>query len=394
MGCKSGLVADEAEYALGISEDAYWEAVDASLLNKGNNYLMKSFLKKLDNDQDVYIACIGGSVTEGAGPASYGEGYAYQFYNALKNYYAKDAEKVHFVGAGLSGTPSPLGLVRYQKDVVDVLGRNPDLLVIEFSVNDYQECSKTRAFEYLIRNALENNTAVIALYAAATYGNQQYSMTPVAQFYKIQEVSVLDGLKDSGVNQTANSKVYYTDTVHPTSEGHGFMADCLLYLLDTIAEDPEDKPVKIPDGYKNANPFTNFTAYFGNSKNSKVVIDAGDFNQKDSQIQGYSKGGKSFPENWKKGSSKSEKNFTMFLECKNLMIVYKNSNSKTFGKAEVLVDGKVVKTLDGGKSGGWNNCVIDSVIDNKTCARHIVEVRMAKGDEEKSFTILAFGYVK
>ena len=53
--------------------------------------------------EDVIIAAIGGSVTEGAGPASYTQGYAYQFKDLFINKYAADKSKVKFVPEGIEG---------------------------------------------------------------------------------------------------------------------------------------------------------------------------------------------------------------------------------------------------------------------------------------------------
>ena len=143
---------------LRIPDSKYEEIIKKSLVSKGNNYLVKQVLAKMRAGEEVIVSAIGGSVTEGAGPSSYTQGYAYQFKDLFIEKYAANKDNVKFIPAGIGGTPSPMGLVRYQKDVVEKGGRNPDLLVIEFAVNDWLECSNTRAMEYLVRNALENNT--------------------------------------------------------------------------------------------------------------------------------------------------------------------------------------------------------------------------------------------
>lgn len=379
---------------LGITDEKYARSIEISLLNAGNNYLLKNTLEKLKaGEEKVYIAALGGSVTEGAGPSHYSQGYAYQFNKLVKEKYAKNPDLVEFVGAGIGGTPSPMGLIRYQKDVVDVLNHKPDLLIIEFSVNDWQECSNTRGFEYMIRNALKNGTAVISLYAAATYGNQQTAMSPVARFYKIPEVSISNALDYSGIDKTKDSNIYYTDMVHPTKNGHKFMADCILNLLDKADAAEFDEPFEIPEGYKNKKPFTNYHTVYGNTADENVVISKGGFNKVDSVIQNYMKGGKSFPDNWYYDGKTAEQ-FKMELNCKNLIIIYKNSNAQTFGKADVFVDGVKKTQLNGCDGTGWNNCVVTMIIDEEESGNHTIEIKMAENEENKSFTILAFGYDK
>ena len=392
--------AEPSTNGLGISDEKYEESIKRSLVSKNNNYLVKKVLEKMRAGDEVILSALGGSVTEGAGPASFKQGYAYQFKDLFVEKYAANKDNVKFIPAGIGGTPSPMGLIRYQKDVVNKAGRDPDLLIIEFAVNDWLECSKTRAMEYLVRNALEHNTAVIMLYGAATYGTQQEQIKPVADFYKLPQVSVRDGLKNSGVNQQKDSKVYYTDMVHPTARGHEFMARCILNLIDEIDASEIDEKAAIPAGYKNENAFTKFATIYGDTNDKNVSINAGAFDQKDDAIQAYMHGGKSFPQNWSRtpstssGTTTSGEPFSMSLTCKSLIMVYKNANNNSFGKAEVFVDGESKGTYAGHEEGGWNNCMVVMIIDEPSSSKHTVEIKPAAGQEDKSFTILAFGYAE
>ena len=68
------------------------------------------------------------------------------------------------------------------------------------------------------------------------------------------------------------------------------------------------------------------------------------------------------------------------------------TGSGNFGTAEVYVDGNLVKSLNG--AGGWNNSNVVLLIDDREAAEHVVEIRMAEGQEDKAFTIYAFGYTE
>lgn len=402
VSCASSAKNDEPTPApekkiLGVPESKYYESVKKSLLTAGNNYLLKNVLEKLAaGEENVYIAALGGSVTEGAGPSNYKDGYAYQFANLIKSNYAADAGKVIFDGAGLGGTPSPLGLIRYKKHVLDVLGTRPDLLIIEFAVNDYQECTNTRAFEYLIRDAVTNGTAVIVVYAAATYGNQQSAMSPVATLYRVPQVSISDGLRDSGINQMRDVGIYYADYVHPTKNGHKFMCDCLDNLLQTVSAADKNNPYEVPDANYNGRAFDEFVTVDRNNLEADVKILEGGFTKSDKEVQGFMKGGLSFPENWHYDGSEAGA-FKITANCKSMILVYKNAGNwgsgASFGTADVYVDGKKTKTYKG-QNGGWNNCEVVMVLDESEAAEHTVEVRMAEGDEAKRFTICAIGYAK
>ena len=73
---------------LNISDTVFATMMEKSVVNKGNNYRVKKFLEKVRSGEQVYVACIGGSVTEGAGPADFRDGYAYQFSKAIRNTYS------------------------------------------------------------------------------------------------------------------------------------------------------------------------------------------------------------------------------------------------------------------------------------------------------------------
>lgn len=382
---------------LGIDDEIYQNYLDKSFVSTGNNYRVKKFLEKLKNGDKVCVAALGGSVTEGAGPAKYTDGYAFQFNAKLKKAYAPaGSNNAFFDGAGLSGTPSMLGLIRYESDVVDVLGQNPDLLIIEFAVNDDGSSGNLRAFEQLIRHAYEANpeTAVIALYSAATYGNQSVNMKPIADYYGVPQVNVLNLVKQALSSNLFKKEQYYTDTVHPTKEGHAIQADCIMNLIKKIDAEEICEPMAVPEKSYSKKPFEGFTRITGN--NEDVQIEVGNFDDTDASTQSIKKTGKgNFPQNWHhKGGSN---NFEMTINCKSLILVYKVQGSwlqQKFGKADIYVDGKYFATYDGGAAGGWCNCESRVIIDEETAAMHKVEVRMADGDSLKGFTIVAMGYSK
>ena len=132
------VVGNVAGDSLPVETDtAYQKMVKTALVDTGNNYRLKTVIEKIKKGKKVYIAAIGGSVTEGAGPQDFKDGYAYQFFKAVKKEFAPgEGKNVYFNNAGLSGTPSLLGRLRYKSDVVDVFGHEPDLLIVEFAVND------------------------------------------------------------------------------------------------------------------------------------------------------------------------------------------------------------------------------------------------------------------
>lgn len=58
-------------------------------------------------------------------------------------------DNVQYVNAGLSGTPSKLGILRLDRDV---LAYEPDICFIEFAVNDGTETDYQNAYESISQN--------------------------------------------------------------------------------------------------------------------------------------------------------------------------------------------------------------------------------------------------
>ena len=383
-----------------INDANYQQMMDKSIVNTGNNARMKKVLAKIRAGEKVYVTALGGSVTEGAGPAKFTDGYAYQFFNALKAKYAPgDGKNVYFNNAGLSGTGSLLATVRYQHDVVEV-GNTPDLIIIEFAVNDNGDTICQRTFEALIREALTANPdcAVIALYCIASYGNTAEQKKPVADFYSVPQINMLPVVKEAISNKFFTNEQYLTDYAHPTFEGHKFMCDCLMNLVDKLDKAKADAAIPVPEKFFKEPAFFGIKRIYPDNKDSNVKIEAGDFTETDRKCQTLKKTNTSdFPQNWKKKLNAKSENvpFKMELTCKNLIFVYKgqaSGDAEKFGKAEVYVDGRKVATYDGGKAGSWNNCEPHLIIDERTAAKHTVLVKMAPGSEKLGFTIVTMGY--
>ena len=74
-------------------------------------------------------------------------------------------------------------------------------------------------------------------------------------------------------------------------------------------------------------------------------------------------------------------------------MIFKDSGNLIFGKAQVKVDGETAKSCDPLEA-GWTHCHATVLFDEETARHHRVEISMAPGEEDKTFTILGFGYVR
>lgn len=381
---------------VGTESSWYDECLQASLTSAGSNGRLEKVLERMKNGEEVNVGFIGGSVTEGANATKVSESYADQTVANLQKLYPNS--KINYVDAGLGGTPSALGIMRYDRDIVDEFGGTPDILFIEFSVNDYEEVTDGRAFESLIRTALEadEKTAVVLVFAVfQSKWNMQDKYIPMGELYGLPMVSIKDGTKKAFETGKLTDEKYFSDKYHPTSYGHTIMADCMTYMFEQVAAKEVPETISpVPEICVLANSFQGNVLVTSEDFNG-TEITVGGFDKKDTKVHAFTRNGKvTFPDNWMHDADSSADAFEMKLTCKTLLINYKQSSSKNAGIVEVLVDGEVVKELDCYNESGWNQSIVDLIIDDESAAEHTVVIRMKEGDESKEFTILALGYTK
>ena len=374
--------------------DWYQETLNKSILSTGTNGRLEKVIEKIKSGEDVYISMIGGSVTEGAGATTFAESYGEQFIFSLQDTYNGSA--IHYYNAGLGGTPSTLGLMRYERDVTEAIGVDPDLVIVEFAVNDWEEPTNSRAYEALVRTILEkeNEPAVILLFSVfQSKWNMQDNYIPIGNHYGLPMVSIKDATTYAYKPQNVDAEKFFADIYHPTDYGHKLMADCLTELFDRVADmEVPGEVTPLPDKGKYNLDFMNMHLVTSKDANGAEIVSGG-FNQTDTALQSFSRTTlAAFPDNWMHTADSGNEPFTATLDCKNILLSYKLSSDADFGFACVYIDGEFVTELFGYQDGGWNNCDTVLVLDEDTVATHTIEIRMSEGMEAFEFTILGIGY--
>lgn len=382
--------------------DGYSLMLGKSHTNLGNNQRLKAVIEKARAGEQITIATIGGSITEGAGATKYQECYAYQFYDKFRQEYGKDdGSNIGFVNAGVGGTGSPFGYLRYERDIVsrveDADGL-PDIVVIEFSVNDYQEPTKQHCYESMVKHILSqpNKPVVILLFAVFPGGfNLQNEIKPIGFRYQLMMVSIKDGpfayVGDKATSKWTEKEFFY-DQYHPTTLGHGVMADC---LMDTVkaaeqqATSEEDIDLTVKPVY--GDDYLGLKTIYKTDYEEDIKLDFGGFSQDDKQSYSNASIGRVCGENFHHTADSGNDPLTFETSCKNLLVSYRATGDANFGNADVYVDGKLAKTLQG-NTGSWGQSVQDVIFADETAAVHKIEIKMAAGNENKKFTITCIGY--
>lgn len=390
----------------------YENIIAASLVSAGDTARLRRATERAKNGKDICIAYIGGSITQGAGAAPVNtECYAFKSYNMFKEQYG-NGNNVHFIKAGVGGTPSELGIIRFERDVLRDYTIEPDIIVIEFAVNDEGDETKGIFYESLVRKALKLSCepAVILLFSVfANDWNLQERMIPVGKHYNLPMVSIKNAVtrqfyKKDGEGRVFTKNQFFYDIYHPSNAGHRVMADCLLYLFrqaekETVTEcQGKSMEQLLMQEPVTGNAFEDIRLLDKKNTYGKAEIIPGGFTATDNILQcvemdSYLEPVPQFPYNWHyDGSNTDMPYFEMNITCKALVLVFKDSGETDAAKADVYVDNKFVKKADPFVN-GWLHCNPVLIINESKSSRHFVHIEIDKKDIEKKFTILGFGYV-
>ncbi|MFT7772086.1 GDSL-type esterase/lipase family protein [Roseateles sp.] len=190
---------------------------------------LQAVMQRLQAGEPVTVAVLGGSITTGyAAQPPRERGWAALLARSL-------GPKVRLVNAGVSGTDSAAGVQRLQPHVLDA---QPDLVIVEFGVNDQwlDPAVRGSSFEAILRRLLgaKKPPAVVVL-GLTQQGNQardavdgqlelaaRYGLTTL-DFGRWMQARV-----DAGEDRWAT---LYDEPVHPNATGHQRIA---LALAETL----------------------------------------------------------------------------------------------------------------------------------------------------------------
>lgn len=198
--------------------------------------------QKLTEDKELRIVYFGGSVTAGYGSSN----GAYSWRGLSEEWFRNtfpDAD-ITAINTAIGESGTFLGTYRLQKDVID---QKPDLLFIEYAINDkYKGSSEEVAalqYETIVREvkqALPQCDIVTLLVTDRSTADLMPDLYPTASghekmaaLYDISTVNVGKSLVDSMKNYKNGQEwgQYFIDTVHPTDAGYRKYYDCLEEFL-------------------------------------------------------------------------------------------------------------------------------------------------------------------
>lgn len=378
------LLLSAAMLTSAVAEESVFtsEMVERSLYSVGNTQRLHRAIEKAQAGEKVSIVYLGGSITEGASAVPQQTNcYAYRSAQLFAEKFMKDPSQLEYHNAGISGTPSLLGITRCQQDVLDY---KPDIVFVEFAVNDSTDDTSRMVYESLVRKLLQSETQP-AVVLVITLMNSGYSahvhMKQVGKHYDLGVVSVYDAVQiqiNQGKMQWSD---YSADYAHPTTEGHAFVAELIGYYFDQAAATPAEE-YTLPEEAHYGKALENLQNI---RPGDAAIVSEGGFPFGDVTCYSYTKG-------WRHPQSAASAD-PMVLQVNGsyLSLAFKQEKNTACGTAEVLVDGTVAATLSGYADSAWGN-VVTQLIPLGDSGEHRIELRMTQGDEAKRFNLLDIAF--
>jgi hypothetical protein len=349
-----------------------------ALMNEGDISRLANAMKKAENGEKVTVGVIGGSITQGTAASNTALCYAYKFYEWWAEKFPEG--NIEFVNAGIGGTDSYLGVHRADEQL---LSYEPDVVIVEFSVNDSDKTMNKYSYDSLVRKILsaDNDPAVILLFTTQEDGTSLQDVHKEIGFaYDLPMISYHDAVYPEVAAGTLNWTDISPDNIHPNDIGHDIIAQLLDRYLDSVYDEKDS-----------AGDVTAFTAegvtndYYKNAD----LLNASEITATSSE--GFEVGQNTvytqFPDNW---ITTAGGTLTFEVECQNLGILFLRTTDGNSGTYEVYIDGERKGKLEADFSGGWGNYAFPKqVVLAKDTATHTVEIKPEEGSEDKGITILA-----
>ncbi len=349
-----------------------------AILNMGNTARLREKIAMAQRGEAVTVAYLGGSITEGVGMTE--TCYARRSFDYFAETFGTGSN-VSYINAGMSGTSSAVGLMRAERDV---LSKEPDVVFIEFSVNDHPEEIYKKSFEGLVKQCLmqDNAPAVILIINRAKGGySMQEQMAAVGRNYDVPIISMDNALTAAFADGTLQTSDYFSDEYHPHAEGAALIADAIAYYYrQALRSENASASYTLPsttvygDEYSTGS-IAPLTALSGlNTGSWKADNSNGRFGY------GYT---------FQKNSANTPMTFS--TQGKGLFIVFKSNQNSSLGNLLVTVNGKTT-TIKGNRNYAWGGADAEVAYLQNTSGT--LEVSIAMENAGTDFSIWGIGVVK
>lgn len=217
---------------------------EAGILNRGNLTRLKGFMNRAAKGERLTVGFIGGSITQGFSATDPGKCYAARTVAWLRKIYPNT--EFAYVNAGIGATDSQFGAARVQEDL---LRRLPDLVFVEFSVNDHSTPHFCETYEGLVRQIYGSASAPAMVLIHNVYydtgKSAAYYHAQVGRHYDLPCISMQNSIYPAVAAGRLPAEKITADFLHPNDLGHALMASVITNFLEKVMHDKTQEPQKI-----------------------------------------------------------------------------------------------------------------------------------------------------
>ncbi|HEX3077312.1 MAG TPA: SGNH/GDSL hydrolase family protein [Lachnospiraceae bacterium] len=357
------------------------EMNDRGIINIGNISRIFEVMRKAELGQDITIGFLGGSITMGSLSSTPQTCYAYRVFEWWTKTFQHS--NMAYVNAGIGATTSQFGLARVGEDL---LRYKPDMVFVEYSVNDKDNELFQETFEGLVRKILESEgNPGVFMFNNVEYDtghNAQRVHNEVGKFYQLPIVSMKESIYKEVVDGNIELGSITPDNLHPNDEGHSLVSGVIINLLKKIYEMGKAnacnlETYQIPEVTYTKNRYYNMVRY--NNGNATPLLYGF---RKDATPQD------GITDVFKNGWSASEcgSSIEFEVEGSKISIQYRKSITQPAPLAKVVIDGVVSKSiiLDANFDETWGDCIyLQDIYESDRVQKHKLRIAIEESDVKR-----------
>ncbi len=351
---------------------------EAGIKNIGNTQKLRKAFERAERGEELTIAFLGGSITQGSLASKPELCYAARVFSWWEKTFPN--AKLFFVNAGIGATDSQFGCARAAEDV---LAYKPDVISVEYAVNDDNTDHYKETYEGVVRKLLsaENSPAVYTFFNVCydTGNSAEEKHIEIAKHYDIPAFSIKSTIYPLLTSGELKNRDITPDDLHPNDIGHEMVASVIIYGLEKI-KGLDETAVLSKNGSTlpapvTANGYQDSVRY--RNKNAQVISNSGW--TADETVQEHITD--IFRNGWTSDKKGAKISFKVSGTC--IGIQYRKTMQLPAPIAVAKVDGEIKAVLDGNFDETWGDKLcLETIMDHGKGGEHIVEIEISETHED------------
>lgn len=343
-----------------------------AMINRGNWNAIQHVFQKAYRGEAVTIGFLGGSITQGSLASCQENCYASRVFQ----WWQARFPQTRFINAGIGGTTSQFGAARVADDLLQY---HPDLVFVEFSVNDDCNSFFMETYEGLVRRILRSGAAVMLIHNVRydTMESAEEVHLKIGVHYHLPCVSMKSTIYPLISSGQIPARQITPDDLHPNDEGHSLVASVITWALEQIRDAalPDEPLGELPPPLTE-NQYEHSRRY--RNDNTAPVLEG--FVADDTPQEHIT-------QMFRRGFTASRKgdSITFLVEGTGIAVQYRKSVRKPAPIAKVTVDDceENAVLLDANFQETWGDCLyIDNALIHGKHTLHKVKITVTEAHQD------------